>query len=370
MTVLARAERNLIVRCLDPLNAEARPESLIASFLTPQAHFYIRSHGPIPDLPVDHRIAIDGLVNRPGWFSVAELQAAFPVRTVAATMQCAGNRRAHLQGVAETSGDPWDVGAIGNAEWTGVSLAEVLAAAGIGDGAAFVAATGADEVDVDGDKAPYGASISLAKACSPDVLLAWAMNGEPLAPEHGAPLRLVVPGYAGVRSPKWLTRIEVRDRPSDAPIQAKDYKLFPADVAKDDADWDAGMTIEEMPLNAAICSPVDGARLDVCRCVIQGYAIASGRAVSRVEISANGGMDWIQAVIDHPPGAPWSWSQWEAVVDLVPGIHVLVVRAVDGAGQMQPEQPNAIWNFAGYLSTAWHRVTVTVANGAETLKDR
>ncbi|MFS0771153.1 sulfite oxidase [Sphingomonas sp. 1P08PE] len=361
MTEVARAEQNLIVRCPDPLNAEARPDSLIASFLTPQADFYIRSHGPIPDLPVDHRIAIDGLVDRPGSFSVTELQAAFPVRTVVATMQCAGNRRAHLQGVAETSGDPWDVGAIGNAEWTGVSLADVLADAGIGAGAAFVAATGADKVDVDGDMAPYGTSISLAKASSPDVLLAWAMNGEPLAPEHGAPLRLVVPGYAGVRSPKWLTRIEVRDRPSDAPIQAKDYKLFPAYVAKEDADWNNGLTIEEMPLNAAICSPVDGVRLDAGRCVIQGYAIASGRTVSRVEISADGGLDWTQAVIDHPSGAPWSWSQWQAVVNLGPGRHELVVRAVDGAGQMQPEHPDPIWNFAGYLSTAWHRVTVTVA---------
>lgn len=359
MTALERAERNLILRCPDPLNAETPPDKLIASFLTPQADFYIRSHGPTPKLAADHRVTLDGLIDRPRSYTVAELQAAFPTRTVAATMQCAGNRRAHLQGVDKTSGDPWDVGAVGNAEWTGVALLDVLAAAGIQDGASFVGTTGADEVDVDGETAPFGASISIAKALEPDVLIAWSMNGEPLAPEHGAPLRLVVPGYAGVRSAKWLTRIEVRDRPSDAPIQAKDYKLFPSSVTKEEADWDQGLTIEEMPLNAAICSPVDGAHVDAGSCGIAGYAVAFGRAVSRVEVSVNGGTDWMQADLTADPDAPWSWTQWRVTVDLSPGLHVLVVRAVDGAGQMQPERPEAIWNFAGYLSTAWHRITVT-----------
>jgi sulfite oxidase len=214
-------------------------------------------------------------------------------------------------------------------------------------------------VDVDGETAPFGASISIAKALEPDVLIVWAMNGEALAPEHGAPLRLVVPGYAGVRSAKWLTRIEVRDRPSDAPIQAKDYKLFPASVAKEDADWDRGLTIEEMPLNAAICAPVDGAHVSAGACEIAGYAVAFGRAVTRVEVSVNGGTDWLQAELTAKPDAPWSWTQWHVTVDLSPGLHVLIVRAVDGAGQMQPERPEAIWNFAGYLSTAWHRIAVT-----------
>ena len=359
MTDLARAGRNLIVRCPDPLNAETRPEALIASFLTPQADFYIRSHGPTPHLPDDHPIRIDGLVDRPASFTAAELKANFPVRTVAATMQCAGNRRAHLQHVAKTSGDPWDIGAIGNAEWTGVALADVLAASVVREGAFFVGMTGADEVDVDGDVARYGASIPLAKARDRNVLIAWAMNGEPLTPEHGAPLRLVVPGYAGVRSPKWLTRIDVRDRPSDAPIQAKDYKLFPAQVAKDEADWDAGLTIEDMPVNAAICSPIDGARISAGHCTIHGYAIASGRPISRVEVSTNDGIDWQQADIVARPDTPWSWSQWSITVDISAGRHKLVVRAVDGAGQMQPERPEAVWNFAGYLSTAWHRLTLT-----------
>ena len=359
MTAVAPADRKLILRCPDPLNAETTPDALIASFLTPQADFYIRSHGPTPILADDHRVVLDGLVDRPRSFTIAELQAAFPTRTVTATMQCAGNRRAHLQGVAKTSGDPWDVGAIGNAKWTGVALRDVLAAAGVRHGASFVGVTGADEVDVDGETAPFGASIPIVKAMAPDVVVAWAMNGEPLAAEHGAPLRLVVPGYAGVRSAKWLTRIELRGSPSNAPIQAKDYKLFPSSVSKEEADWDHGLTIEEMPLNAAICAPLDGTRVAAGACTMAGYAVAFGRAVARVEVSVNNGVDWIQAELTARPDAPWSWTQWRVTVELAPGAHVLVVRAVDGAGQMQPERPEAIWNFAGYLSTAWHRITIS-----------
>ena len=143
MPALERAEPNLILRCPDPLNAESPPDKLIASFLTPQADFYIRSHGPTPKLADDHPVAVDGLIDRPCSYTVADLQAAFPTRMVTATMQCAGNRRAHLQGVEKTSGDPWDVGAIGNAEWTAVALRDVPAAAGIQDAASFVGTTGA-----------------------------------------------------------------------------------------------------------------------------------------------------------------------------------------------------------------------------------
>lgn len=361
MTESPCAGESLIVRCPDPLNAEPTPDRLVASFITPQRDFYIRSHGPTPRLAEDHRFEIGGLVAASRSYSVAELRDAFSPRTVIATIQCAGNRRAHLQGVKPTSGDPWDVGAIGNASWTGVALADVLNAVGVSKAARFVAFTGADEVAVDGDKAPFGVSIPLAKALAGDAVLAWAMNGEPLLPEHGAPLRLVVPGYAGVRSAKWLTRIEVRDSPSDAPIQAKDYKLFPATVSKDEADWPNGATIDEMPLNAAICVPADGAELCAGMQTIVGYAIAYGREVARVEVSLNGGIDWLQAAISRQSDARWSWVQWTLAAELPTGRHVLVVRTADTAGQVQTEHPETIWNFAGYLSTAWHRIQVTAA---------
>ena len=351
----------MIERSLEPYNAEPVPRALIERFLTPQDLFYVRSHGPVPDLPTDHRIEVAGPGVNGGSFSVAELTARFPVRTVTAVLQCAGNRRTDLQQVGKTSGDPWDVGAIGNAEWTGVRLGDLLDA--VGAPAApdlFVCFTGADAVDVDGEVAPFGVSIPMTKARAPDVLLAWAMNGELLAPEHGAPLRLVVPGYAGVRSAKWLTRIEVRDTPSDAPIQAHDYKLFPADVTSGTVDWTRGLTINAMPLNAAICWPGSGESLPAGHMRIQGYAVAYDRGVSRVEVSVNGGRDWRQAILADDPGRWWSWRRWSLDAELPKGRQHLVVRAFDDAGQGQPERPDTMWNFAGYLCTAWHHVHVLV----------
>ena len=352
---------DMIERSSEPYNAESEPGSLIERFLTPQALFYVRSHGPVPNLPSDHRIEVNGISVESRSFSAEELKSAFPMRTVTAVLQCAGNRRTDLQQAGKTSGDPWDVGAIGNAEWTGVRLADVLDVVGAPDSdELFVAFTGADEVDVEGEEAPFGVSIAMAKARAPDVLIAWAMNGEPLAPEHGAPLRMIVPGYAGVRSAKWLTRIDVRDTPSDAPIQAHDYKLFPADVTAETVDWSEGLTINAMPLNAAICSPGSGESLPAGEVRIEGYAVAYDSRVSRVEVSVNGGRDWCQANFVDDPEARWGWRRWSLDTTLAKGRQHLVVRAFDEAGQVQPERPDTMWNFAGYLSTAWHHVHMLV----------
>lgn len=357
---------DFIVHGRAPLNAEPRSPLLVDRFLTPQSAFYIRNHGDIPALGPDHRVEVTGLVDRPATFCLADLRRDFAERTVTAVLQCAGNRRADLQSVQKTSGDPWLMGAIGNAEWTGVALSDVLTRAGVDmSRARFVAFTCADEVDVDGKVAPYGVSITVGRALAGDVLIAWALNGEPLAPEHGAPMRIIVPDQAGVRSAKWIERIEVRDSPSDAPIQARDYKLFPASVAKDEADWDKGLTIEAMPVTSAICVPEQGASVPAGRITLAGYAVAYGRSVARVDVSTDGGTTWRQAALQSDPGARAAWSLWSIEVDLPRGQHELVVKAVDDAGQSQPEDAADVWNFAGYLSTAWHRVTVdAVAEGS------
>lgn len=356
-----RPDTGLIVHSENPLNAEPHPSSLVSNFYTPQDRFYIRNHGEVPQLAEDHEVELSGLVEKSSTFTLADLQRDFSRQRVTAVLQCAGNRRADMQKVRKTSGDPWSVGAIGNAEWAGAALSDVLSRAQVDiSRAKYVAFTCADEVDVDGAIGAYGVSITFERAMAGDVLIAWELNGEPLTPEHGAPMRIIVPNHAGVRSAKWIRKIEVRDSPSHAPIQAKDYKLFPPSVAKNDADWNEGLTIEQMPVSSAICIPARDDRIPSGITTIKGYAVAYGRGVARVDVSTDGGKTWGQAHLETEPQALAAWTLWSLDADLPAGNHELVVKAVDEAGQSQPEHIADIWNFAGYLATAWHRVSVTV----------
>jgi sulfite oxidase len=353
---------DLIVHSHEPYNAEPRLDRLRASPITRQRDFYVRSHGNIPQLDAaGHRLNVGGLVRTPLDLTVDELKARFTERSVMAVMQCAGNRRADMQGVKRTTGDPWAPGAIGNAVWTGVSLRDVLDAANADfDPALHVAFDACDDVEMQGEGCfKYGVSIPMTKAVSPDVLLAYAMNGEALAPEHGYPLRVVVPGFAGVRSPKWLSRITVQDAPSDNHMQARDYKLLPADVTERTVDWDQGVTIYDMPLNSAICEPAADAVLEAGPTTLRGYAVVTARTIVRVDVSIDGGSSWSQAELEHDAAQLWSWTFWAITLDLSEGSHELAVRAWDSAGQTQPAQPDDIWNFKGYLSAAWHRIQVS-----------
>ena len=352
---------HLIVHSETPFNAEPSLATLCANHVTDQADFYVRSHGNTPDIDAEtFALVVDGLVKAPLRLSMKEL-SGLPQRTVEAAMQCAGNRRADMLKVRPVSGDPWSAGAIGNALWTGVALADILRAAGADSSHALhVGFSSLDDVDVDGKRFRFGASIPMSKALSPEVLVATAMNGAPLTPRHGYPVRVVTPGFAGVRSPKWLERIEVRASPSECPIQAEDYQLLPPDIlAVEDIDWSRGMTINELPVNSAICEPAAHARMTPGVHHLRGWAAASGREVSRVDVSADGGRTWRQAHLDSAR-SPWGWVLWSADLALDVGEHELVVRAWDSAGQTQPASPDDTWNVKGYLSAAWHRVPVSV----------
>ncbi len=350
----------LIVHSRTPFNAEPAPERLADSFLTATADFYVRSHGDIPELDArTHRLEVRGRVGTTLSLSVADLAERFAVHEVEAVLQCAGNRRADLQPVGPTTGDPWGVGAIGNARWSGVRLADVLHAAGVAaDAGLHVAFSCLDRCEAGGERFRYGASIPLCKALSPEVLLATGMNGALLAPEHGYPLRVVVPGYAGVRSPKWLHTVTVATEPSDNHIQQRDYRLLPPDETADPPDWSRGITIDEMPVNAAICVPAPSATLPCGPTRVAGWAMASSRPVVRVDVSPDGGRHWRQASLRHGASS-WSWTLWEIALDLPRGGHELVVRAWDSAGQTQPASPAEVWNIKGYLSAAWHRIRIT-----------
>ncbi len=357
-----RTHPDLIVHGTEPFNAEPPAAKLRAAFLTPQDLFYVRSHGTIPTVDAaTHRIAVSGRVTDRLNLSLEDVKARFEPRTVRAVMQCAGNRRADLRAVRPVRGDPWAAGAIGCADWTGISLAAVLEAAGAEtDDALHVSFTSIDVCQASDGGAHYGVSIPMIKALQPDVLVAYAMNGEPLSAEHGFPLRIVTPGYAGVRSPKWLQSITVQDAPSDAHQQASDYKLYPPDMRPDTEDLSRGVTIDAMPLNSAISEPAPGAALKAGPAAIKGYAVATDRAIRRVDLSGDGGRTWTQATIEDHGEARWGWTFWHGTLDLTPGEHELCVRAWDSAGQTQPARPDDTWNFKGYLSAAWHRVRVNV----------
>jgi sulfite oxidase len=356
------AKEALVTHSKKPYNAEPPLERLRASILTEHADFYVRSHGNIPAIDAAvHRVTVKGRVGHPLNLSMEDLRRNFAPKTVEAVLQCAGNRRSDMLRVKPVSGDPWASGAIGNAEWTGASLAEVLRSAGAGDQPdSHVAFEALDDCDVEGHQFRYGVSIPIAKAMSPEVLLVYEMNGQPLAPEHGAPVRVIVPGFAGVRSPKWVAAVIVQDAPSDGFIQAQDYKLFPPDKTKETANPSEGMTINDMPLNSAICEPADFAELKAGKAKVRGWAIATARDVIRVDVSADGGRHWIQAQLEHDPHAVWSWTFWDAELELSTGEHEIVVRAWDSAGQTQPALPDDTWNFKGYLAAFWHRIRVQV----------
>jgi sulfite oxidase len=309
----------LIVRTEEPLNAETPLELLVRSHITPTSLFFVRNHGSIPAIdPERYRLTVDGdehLV-----LTLPELRERWPSESVTATIACAGNRRNELDRVA--NGVPWGAGAIGTAVWTGVRLADVLAAAGVAEDARHVEFTGLDAAN---GSERFAGSVPLAKALAPEVLLAYEMNGEPLTPEHGLPLRAVVPGYVGARSVKWLAKISVGREPSPSFFQQEDYTLD-------------GTPLGEQVVNSAVCGAP-----------VRGYAVGA-HGVERVEISTDGGRSWTPAQLETGGGS-WEWRLWSTDVDFD---GELLVRAWDGAGEGQPQ--TAVWNERGYMNNAWSRL--------------
>lgn len=346
------------VQTEEPLNGGPPLELLRRDFVTPQELFFARNHGSIPQVnPAHYRLVINGLVKQPLSLSLPDIRDRFPQRTRLATLQCAGNRRDELMAVAPIPGDvPWGAEAIGNARWSGVPLAELLQAAGIGVGARHVAFLGLDEVERGGQAVGFGGSIPLEVALAPQALLADRMNGRPLTPLHGFPLRVVVPGYIGARSVKWLAQITVQPSPSNNYFQSRAYKLFPPQTQAESADWSKGLMLGELSVNSVICRPQEGQTIPAGPILMQGYALTGlARRIERVDLSLDGGESWRTAKLadEHHPG---TWCFWEARLQLDPGPAQLIVRAWDSAANTQPEESRRLWNFKGYMNNAWHRV--------------
>lgn len=345
---------DLVVHQEEPFNAET-PAPLLSDTETANDAFYVRNHGTVPDADSGNwRLRVEGLVDRELTLSLATLREAFRERSVTATLQCAGNRRAGLIAHREIRGEaPWGPGATGTATWTGVALADVLALAGPRRDASHVGFEGTDLCPEVRPPEAFGGSIPLDKASRPEVLLAWGMNGEPLSPVHGAPLRVVVPGYIGARSIKWLERIELRSTPWPGHFQHVAYRLVPADGVPGPG---VGMPLGLVALNSDVISPHDGATVDAGAVEVRGYAFAGGeRSVDRVDVSVDGGTTWYQAELLDDLGQ-WAWRHWRIDLQLPPGDHEVVVRAWDTSAATQPEDEASLWNPKGYVNNARPRV--------------
>lgn len=355
------ASKRLVIRSETPFNAEPELPPLVKDWITPHRLFYVRNHGTLPKIEESaFKLSVTGLVNRPVELSLAEIQALGEAVTIPATLTCAGNRRVEFKKIKAVGGVQWDAGAIGNANWTGIRLATLLAKCGVRPEAKHVWFEGLDSCKHENETTPFGASIPIARALAADpapAMLAWKMNGEELTPEHGFPLRGLVPGYIGARSVKWLSKIVVSDRPSPNYFQSIAYKLI-------EKETDSAITqpIYDFVINSVICTPLLVSPTE--RMVeVAGYALPNGAAskLAKVEVSADGGRNWtMMKTLDED--FPGCWRRFAGEVRVPDKSDGLVVRATDFQLVTQPQTMK--WNLKGYLYNAWHGVPMAKSMGS------
>lgn len=324
------------------LDYGTRPDRM-PGYLTPIDRFYLRSHAPTPLLDATSwSLGVGGSgVREEVTYTYDELWHRFPLVSVISTMECAGNRRV-LFGEAygrRFEGTQWGRGAIGTAEWTGVRLRDLLEPAGITSGAKDVMPESLDEIRA---RRP----MPLAKALADDTLVALAMNGEVLPPDHGYPARVVVPGWLGAASIKWVGRIEVSEQPLHVPWNTEDYVLIGPGHGPEEPS-SVGSQITSIPVASLVELPW-AARLQPEPQVIRGRAFAGENQVTSVEYRIDEG-PWQEAVLS-PPESPTAWVQWHFTWDPAPGDHLIRVRATDDEGRTQPD--TVPWNDLGYCYNA------------------
>ncbi|KAI0925841.1 hypothetical protein AcV5_008464 [Taiwanofungus camphoratus] len=293
----------LIVRGNEPYNAEPAPAALVEFSLTPEDLMYCRNHGPVQDYDEDNfTVHVTGAVHADTSFSVKQLRTSFPKAEVVAALQCAGNRRKEMNTIKKVHGVLWADGVVCNVKWAGVRLRDLLQTAGVNmQGSAHVQF--ASHVTPCQDDSYYGGSIPLAKALNEteDVLLAYDMNDQPLSPDHGGPLRVVVPGYVGARWVKWVDTINISTEESPNYYQQRDYKVLPPEIeskAQAASLWSKYPSITSLPVNSVVASVT---RMSPTSVLVKGYAIGGGSdlKVVHVEVSIDEGLTWQPAKITY-----------------------------------------------------------------------
>jgi len=339
-----------------------RPEDLetpvryFDQYLTPTDAFFVRQHLPRP-APIDraaYRLTLNGMVSKPVEVTLADLQR-LPQQTVPAVIECTGNGRGFYS--PKVPGIQWGRGAIGNAEWSGPRLSDVLKLAGLSDSASWLEIDGADRGVA--STPDFIRSMPMKKALHPATLLALKMNGQPLPDIHGAPARLIVPGWDGTSSVKWVVRITAAAQQTAGFFMNPGYRYPKYALAPGSPSKPAELeVIEGMPVKSSITVPEDQSKAPLGPMTIRGFAWAGENAIDRVDVSTDGGSRWTPAVLTGAK-LPFAWRLWH--LDWKPteqGYYSILSRATDTAGRVQPIV--SAWNPSGYLWNAIDRVGVLV----------
>jgi len=339
---------------------ETRRSAFGTSIVTPDAQLYIRNNLPAPDASIvadrdAWEVSIEGVRN-PRTLTVRELKS-MGLETVAMVLQCSGNGRGYFP--SKPSGTPWQVGAAGCVLWSGVPVRVVAEAlGGMTSGMKFMTGTGGEKLPEGLDPKSVIVERSVPAAAMADAMLAWEMNGVPISLAHGGPLRLIVPGYTGVNNIKYVKRLAFTAQESDARIMSHGYRISPPGAKGDPSQ----PSVQEMTVKSWINGPgTDGKSVAAGTVQIHGVAFGGMHAVSKVEVSADGGKTWSAARLIGPDLGRFAWRQFALTVRLPAGSHTLVSRATDAAGNVQPEQ--RLENAGGYNNSSWadHAVKVVVA---------
>ena len=340
---------------------ETRRGAFGTSGITPADQLYVRNNLPAPpaSLVADRNaweLTVEGVKKGPLTLTLGQLKT-MGLETVATVLQCSGNGRGFF--ASKPSGTPWTVGAAGCVVWSGVPVRDVAEAlGGVADGLAFMTGTGGEKLPEGVDPKSVVVERSVPLKAMGDALLAWEMNGAPIPLAHGGPLRLIVPGYQGVNNIKYVKRLAFTAAESDAKIMSHGYRMTPPGGTPDPSQ----ASVLEMNVKSWINGPLaGGAPLAAGPVLVQGVAFGGGSPVKRVEVSVDGGKTWRDAKFVGPDLGRFAWRQFVLQATLPAGEHLLVSRATDTAGRVQPEQ--RVENLHGYNNNSWadHGVKVVAA---------
>ena len=357
-------DANLVLLGDKPLVAET-PEHLLDDETTPTSKFYIRNNGQIPEAtkePDKWKLVVDGEVNKKLELTLGELKAKFKPVTQRMVLECGGNGRSFF--TPQARGNQWTNGGAGCAEWTGVRVADILKAAGLKPSAVFSGHYGADpHLSGDPQKSALSRGVPIKKLMDDNNLIVWAMNGKPLELIHGFPVRLVVGGWPGSLSSKWLTRIWVRDKVHDGQgMGGTSYRVAVNPIVPGGkADPSNFRDLESMPVRSIITNPANGAKLAAGsrELKLRGAAWAGDNTVKAVDLSINFGASWQRANLAQPKNR-YDWQRWAATVKLPrDGYYEIWSRATDSRGTMQPHIAGD-WNPQGYGGNPMHRIAVLI----------